>query len=102
MPDVIPPTPPADPAKAPGSPGIVKKTSLTTPREIELQKKVSVLEDKVTGLESTMAEVNAFLADQGIGAKPKPVPVAKPKPADPAALLPPAKAANDVDAYLWG
>lgn len=52
---------PKEPSPEPSSPAVVKKTALKTPREIELEKKVSSLEDKVSDFETWQAEVNSFL-----------------------------------------
>jgi hypothetical protein len=42
---------------------VVKKTAIKTPKEIELEKKVSRLEDDIDGLKGWQAEMNSFLAD---------------------------------------
>jgi hypothetical protein len=76
------PTIPAVPAAGdpPLSPPVVKNTpGIKTPREIQLEKKVSVLEDKVGGLESALNGLNTWLADALPGTTP-PAPV---NPADP-------------------
>ena len=69
-------TPPAGASSAapPESPGAVKRGAAGTgkgPREILLEKKLSVLEDKVDSLSGWQTEVNDLLATMGAGsAKP--------------------------------
>ena len=60
-------SPTADP---PPSVKIVKKTQgIKSPREIQLEKKLSELEDKVDGLFGWQQEVNTLMADSGLGGK---------------------------------
>ena len=56
------------------SAGVVKKTTIKTPREIELEKVVARLEDKVDGLSAWQKEVTDFMANAWL----KPAPAAKP------------------------
>jgi len=94
------PKPEPKDAAPPASPPTVKKTPLKTPREIELEKKVSVLEDKTTALEGTITEINNFLADLGIGSG-KPAPKLD---ADPAKPAPPRKGGvfAEIERDIWG
>lgn len=56
------PSPQSGDQDPPASPKTVKATTgIKTPREIQLEKKVSVLEDKVGGLESAVEGINEFL-----------------------------------------
>jgi hypothetical protein len=67
--------PPASPE--PGSVAIVKKTPMKSPREIVLEKKLSTLEDEVSGLKTAVTGINDWLAGLGLGGKqaaPAPVP----------------------------
>jgi len=74
MADQKPPVPAGETGQQPSSPAIVNKTPIKSPREIQLEKKVSVLEDKVGGIEGTLGELNKWLADMLPGGKPPPTP----------------------------
>ena len=83
-------TPPAA-TEPPASVATVKKTApgsaAKPPSTVALEKKVAVLEDDLTGLKGWRDEINAFLADVGLGSGKTP----PPKPTAPAAGLPEAK-----------
>lgn len=76
-PEVTPKPETPDPEAAPPpSPAAVKKTPLKTPREIELEKKLSVVEDKLTTLEGWQKEVNSWMEGLDLNAgKAVPVPI---------------------------
>ena len=68
-------TPPVA-GEPPSSPATVKKTAIKTPKEIELEKKVSRAEDRLDFLESWQKETNAWFASLNLGDKPPPKPPA--------------------------
>lgn len=64
-----PPQDPGTPAPPVTPPDVKKGANAKTPREIQLEKKISALEDDVSGLKGWRDEVNALMADMGLGAK---------------------------------
>ena len=70
-PKPAPAKPDAKPAdEQPVSPPAVKKTTIKTPREIELEKKLSETEDRLGTVETALNEVNTFLESSGLRSKP--------------------------------
>ena len=57
---------PAPAPEKPVSPAVVQKTQIHTPRELELEKRVAVIEDRVDGVCAWVRETNDFLAGAGV------------------------------------
>lgn len=94
----------------PNAPGVVKKTAVKTPNEIALEKKLAVVEDKLSGLEGWKSEVDSLLEGLGAGA-PSPAPVKvksvnapAPAPVDPPAPTPQTRKGflETVESDIWG
>jgi len=98
LPEVKPPAP-APGAPAP-TPPLVKKTPLKTPNEIRLEKEVSILQDKVSSLDETIAGINSALEGLQIGGPAGSPVVVK------AGAVPPAKNGkgffSELESDIWG
>ena len=82
---------------SPESAKVVKKTpALKSPREVDLEKKLSKVEDRVGSLESVVDGINSFLGE----ALPNP-----PKPGKPSsvpATVPVKSILDEIDSFLGG